>query len=277
MHLWVVPDDDEVAENAKQTISKIIEENRVVAEQAIHVYEDYMWILNEQEVVDEFLKQEPFDRKKFQAQVDKYQATIEEIREKMPFELRLNMFLVECKDINDALCKRLDDLMLAVLDKATEFVFTKLALEISNEVKAIKEELAPRASESEVLVNLEKRLAKLKEVDHKRIKDDYNDMIEWYLLLQKNPRQKLNDNENIRPIINAFMAVNDIVNIIENSDQRLAADKGELSSRVLNQQQEYLDKMQELKQRVNLLAQGGEVSIPKEDVKKQAEVNDIIA
>ena len=145
MHLWVVPDDDEVAEEAKKAVSKIIEENRKVAEQAIHVYEDYMWILKEQEVVDEFLKKEPYDRDTFQAQIDKYQATIEKIRDEMPFELRLNMFLIECKDINDMLCERLAALMDCVLDRVTEHIFSKLCAEIIGEVKTIKEELAPHA------------------------------------------------------------------------------------------------------------------------------------
>jgi hypothetical protein len=55
MHLWVVPEDDEVMDEAKKTVSKIIEENRKVVETAIHVYKDYMWILSEQAKVAEFV------------------------------------------------------------------------------------------------------------------------------------------------------------------------------------------------------------------------------
>ena len=51
-----------------------------------------------------------------------------------------------------------------------------------------------------MLVNFEKRLEQLKATDQKRIRADYLDMIEWYLLLCKNPRKKLADSDNTRPI-----------------------------------------------------------------------------
>jgi hypothetical protein len=126
MHLWTVPDDDEVAEDAKRTVSVIIEENRKVVYECLKVYDDYMWILTEKDRVKEFLKKEPKVRKEYQAQVDKYQATIEEIRLKMPFELRMNMFLIECKDLNDMLCERLTELIKDVLDEASDYVFSRL-------------------------------------------------------------------------------------------------------------------------------------------------------
>ena len=55
MHLWVVPEDDEVMDEAKKTVSKIIEENRKVVETAVDVYKDYMWILDEAQKVQEFV------------------------------------------------------------------------------------------------------------------------------------------------------------------------------------------------------------------------------
>lgn len=165
MHLWTVPDDDEVAEDAKRTVSVIIEENRKVVEQALHVYDDYMWILTEGDRVKEFVKIEPKVRKDYQAQVDKYKQTIEEIRLKMPFELRMNMFLIECKDLNDMLCDRLTQLMHTVLDNASEHVFSKLCTQIQSDVKQIKDDLAQRAQASKVLVQYEQRLEKLQNED----------------------------------------------------------------------------------------------------------------
>jgi hypothetical protein len=47
------------------------------------------------------LKKEPFNRDEFQAEIDKYKATILKIRDEMPFEIRTNMFLLICSDINE--------------------------------------------------------------------------------------------------------------------------------------------------------------------------------
>lgn len=130
MHLWVVPEDDEVMEEAKKTVSRTIEENRKVVEQALYVYEDYMWILHETEKLEEFLAKENPQREEYQARINLYSDTIDKIREEMPFELRMNMFLVECKDINDMLCDRLETLMGAILQKVTNNVFHVMAADI---------------------------------------------------------------------------------------------------------------------------------------------------
>lgn len=126
MHLWVVPEDDEVMDEAKKTVSKIIEENRKVVETAINVYKDYMWILDEGAKVADFVdtkNSQNYNRETFQARIDSYQATIDKIRDEMPFEIRMNMFLIECKDINDQLCERLENLISQILTKVTEYVF----------------------------------------------------------------------------------------------------------------------------------------------------------
>ena len=254
-HLWTVPDDDEVAEDAKRTISAIIEENRTVVEEALHVYDDYMWILSEGDRVKEFLKIEPKVRKDYQAQVDKYAQTIDEIRLKMPFELRMNMFLVECKDLNDMLCGRLTELMAMVLDNASEHVFSKLCTQIQADVKQIKDDLQQRAAQSKVLVEYEKRLEQLQNEDQKRIRAEYGDMIQWHQMLCKNPIHKLSDQEHTRPIIGAYTSVNDIVNIVENSTGRLKVDRKEIEDRLISEVEDYGARMKELKMKVMALAQ----------------------
>ena len=65
-----------------------------IVKQALNIYDDFVFILNEKERIDEFLKKEPFDRDEFQAEIDKYHKTIKDIRDNMPFEIRMNMFLI---------------------------------------------------------------------------------------------------------------------------------------------------------------------------------------
>ena len=155
MHLWVVPEDDEVMDDAKKTVSKIIEENRKIVETAVGVYKDYMWILDEDAKVKEFVdtkNSQNYNRETFQARIDSYQATIDQIRDECPFEIRMNMFLIECKDINDQLCEKLEALISQILTKVTEYVFHIQAQKIIQEVKVIKEQLNVRATETKDLV-----------------------------------------------------------------------------------------------------------------------------
>jgi hypothetical protein len=76
-------------------------------------------------------KEENYDKVEFQNQINKFKETIDKIREEMPFEIRMNMFLIKCSDINNQLCDECDELMKMLLDKIDAHVYGKLAPGIS--------------------------------------------------------------------------------------------------------------------------------------------------
>ena len=101
----------------------------------MQVYNNYLFILAEKDRIEGFLKKEPFIREEFQAEIDNYKATIVKIRNEMPYEIRTNMFLIICSDINDSLCEDCEDLIKTILDRVGDFVFHHSAPKISQEVK----------------------------------------------------------------------------------------------------------------------------------------------
>mmetsp|Transcript_11716 Transcript_11716/g.17890 ORF Transcript_11716/g.17890 Transcript_11716/m.17890 type:complete len:139 (+) Transcript_11716:2128-2544(+) len=134
-HLWDVKADDEIVMDAKEEVSGILADNLEVVRLAIDVYDDYLFILREKERIEAFLKQEPLNLDAFQAEIDMYEATIRKIREQMPYEIRMNMFLVKCSDINNQLCDDCEELIRMILDKVGEYVFHHMALKIQADVK----------------------------------------------------------------------------------------------------------------------------------------------
>lgn len=126
-----MPPNDEVVEKAKTAISETISDNLEVVKLALNVYDEFLFILNEKERIEEFLKKEPFDRDEFQAEIDKYHETIKRIREEMPFEIRMNMFLIQCSDINNMLCEKCEEMITEIINKITEHVFQFLAPKIT--------------------------------------------------------------------------------------------------------------------------------------------------
>lgn len=115
---------------AKAKISETLSENLEVVKLALNVYDDYLFILKEKERIEEFLKKEPYDRDTFKAEIDKYQATINKIREEMPYEIRMNMFLIKCNFVNNDLCEACEELMKMILDKIGEHIFHNMAIKI---------------------------------------------------------------------------------------------------------------------------------------------------
>jgi hypothetical protein len=67
MHLWGVEKDDEIVQIATAKISETIKENLDVVKLALEVYNDYLFILKEEDRIDELIKAPTttFEREKF--------------------------------------------------------------------------------------------------------------------------------------------------------------------------------------------------------------------
>ncbi len=73
LHLWRVPDDDELVRIAKDEIAEILDKNMNIVEKALHVYDDYLFILKEKTRVDQFLADsKTYRREDFAAEIARY-------------------------------------------------------------------------------------------------------------------------------------------------------------------------------------------------------------
>jgi len=129
-HLWDVQIEDEIVIKAKEKISETLKDNLEVVSLAVNVYDEFMFILKERERIEAFLQKEPYNREEFQAEIEMYEASIKRIRDTMPFEIRMNMFLIKCSDINNALCDECEAMMKLLLDKVDHHIFQKMAQNI---------------------------------------------------------------------------------------------------------------------------------------------------
>jgi hypothetical protein len=263
MHLWDVQIDDKLVTDAKYEISETLRENIDVIDLALEVYNDYLFILKEKERIEEFLKKEPFDKNQFQAEIDKYMETINKIKDEMPFEIRCNMFLIVCSDINNTLCENCEELISMILFKTQEHVFSNLAQKIYHDVKTIKEDLAVKATDSKLLVEFERKLDKIRTDEKQRLMDEYHEVIEWLMMLYRNPRYKL-DVEFMKPVTIAFTYINEIVSIIDQSENKLKNERLEIENHLEDQKKTFVK---------DLAALDGEVLEFKDyDILRKAEI-----
>lgn len=138
MHLWEVLVEDDLVKDAQTEIQDILEKNLDTAEKAIHVYDQFTFILKEKQRIDAFLQDtNQHSRERFEEEIRKFEETADRIRETMPYEIRMNMFLIDCAELNNKLCEQCESLINDILDKASELVFTEKAQNIQGEVKKI--------------------------------------------------------------------------------------------------------------------------------------------
>jgi hypothetical protein len=193
LHLWHVPEEDELVRSAKVEIAEILEKNMAVVEKALHVYDDYLFILKERQRVEVFLADNTkFKREEFAAEIARYESTMRKIRDTMPKELRMNMFMIDCSDLNKKLCDECDALVERLLSRAADFVLSETSVQITAQVKNIGDRFTLRANEStQELVKSEKEFEDFKLFKRQEIMNQYTDLIDWLCFLYDNPRLKL--------------------------------------------------------------------------------------
>jgi len=71
-HLWYISADDEIVKNAEATIKTIVDENLQATAKCINIYDEFLFLLKEEERIDTFLNKRPFSREEFTAEINKY-------------------------------------------------------------------------------------------------------------------------------------------------------------------------------------------------------------
>lgn len=64
--------------------------------------------------------------------------------------------------------------------------------------------------------------------------NEYDDLIEWLMMLNRNPRKQQLE-ENIKPVVLAYGYIDDIVNIIDVSEQKLKTERLEIENNLMEQ------------------------------------------
>ncbi len=214
MHLWEVLIEDDLVRNAQNEIHEILEKNIDTVEEALKVYDKYLFILKEKARIEQLLNEGPYKREVFTKEILRYEETIRDIRMNMPYEIRMNMFLIDCVDLNNKLVSELEELIDKILTKVSDFVFTESSASIIASVKAINESFAAKADTSKKLVSMEKELEEIKVIRKQKIVDDYNDLVEWLMLLYNNPRYRVQD-DSTRSVNSAYLQTCKISQMIE--------------------------------------------------------------
>ena len=215
MHLWDVSNEDELVKNAKAEIMEILEHNLNAAEMALGVYDDYLFLLKERPRIEKFCNEE-HTRDQYMAEIRKYEDTVKSIRKNMPFEIRMNMFLIDCAALNADLIKECEDLISIILKEAADMIFSDMCAAITTGVKKIQEDFGTKVETSKRLVEAEKRLEEVRLHEQGRLCKEYEDLLEWLLMLYNNPRYFSTESlgDNIKSVHGAFTSMRSLPSII---------------------------------------------------------------
>lgn len=243
-HLWEIRQDDEIVVNAKTEISQILVENLQIAQQAVRVYDEYLFILQEPEKVAEFTSQPNRNQQAYIERIQVYLDTIKKIKQEAPYEIRMSMFLIQCHELNNRLIHECEKLIEGIIKRIYEVNMDE-ANYVIGEVKQITEKFSIGAKESADLVLFEAELTEVKEVRRHEIHKKYTDLVEWVQLMYQFPQFEVN--EEIQKIVKtAFNSVQRIAGHIEERSTNLLENRGAITTRTQNESKDFENELKDL-------------------------------
>lgn len=199
--------------------------------------------------MEAMLRRRDFDRESLQAEIDGLQSYVDKIGEEIPFEIRMNMFLIDCRDVRSILIDECEDIMKMILDKVGEHAFHHLAPKIQDEVQQISKDLSQRAINSQQLVALETMQDHVEKHQRKELIYAYGDLVQWILMLNQNPRYKLTD-ANIQAVGRAYDLFKNLDIIIATSQEKLLEERHHIERALEAQMQQFQASIEEVEKLV---------------------------
>ena len=251
---------------------EILESNLNIAEQALRVYDDFLYILKEKSRIEVFISEENHTIEEFNEEIRRYEETIVMIRKMMPFDIRLNMFLIECGELNEALISECESLINSLLDRIQRLIFHEKAPRISSEIKQIQDKLVSKADTSKSLVDLEKFRDEIENVKREQLYTDYKDLIDWLMMLKTHPRCKYSEDAP-KIISTAFTWIQRINQFLETADNKLMDERNQIVNKLAREKTEFEANIQEIKVKVEAFKEHNEVRSAKDYKDEIAEIN----
>lgn len=114
-HLWEIHLKDELVVNSTTEVSQILLENLQIATMATEIYKPYNEFIDRTAHLETFKAVTPKKREDYEAEIKLYADTIRDIKKNAPYEIRINMFLIQCHDLNNKLIEKCEDYIETIL------------------------------------------------------------------------------------------------------------------------------------------------------------------
>ena len=274
IHLWAVQKDDEIVNKAKSKIEDIIEQNINVVEKCYSTYDEYMFILKEDARIEKFLS-ETDDKDALVEEINKYKATIQRIKNELPFEIRMNMFLIDCNDLKNELINRCEELINKILDAISKYIQQE-SIRITKKCGDNKDELARPINSAADLVKTEEFLEKYKEIEKAQITTDYLKVVDWLMTLYEYPSYKASEEE-IKHIQDAHNSTKDIEKLLEQKELTLKEKRAEQEESIVKKKITFMETLEEIKRDVEDFKTKDDVFQAKENQKEIERINNRLA
>lgn len=246
VHLWPMTLEDELIQDVFKEVDEIINNNLAVISKVTQVFDNYIFLLTEEERVQQFIAKEP-TREEFRAEIKKYMDAFDSVNHDIPFYIHMPMVMIDCTDVKKELlrtCEKLIDDLVAAINK---LVFEKNGT-INRTISSLKDSIRDPADEVETLVRLEQTIDRIKEVQKGQIEKDFRDLTLWLLMLY-DTNHKVSEDD-IARVYRTSLEVKSIDGFVDENQNRIRDERTVLENKLTKQRQEFMQNLESIGQQI---------------------------
>jgi len=232
--LWHVSMDDILVKEALFVVEEIIQENLAVTEQVLQLYNNYKYILGEHVELAKFLADKNRTREDYAERIAKYKQEKQNILDNLKCEIRMNMFLVDCRGINKKLFDDCSNLIVMIETSIDNYIQEHATL-LLEEYGIIDKKLRQKLTNEEILVETEQFLSHLRDTQKDEFIAHYQDVLQWFMMLM-DTNYKFTEN-NLSKMKEVLMDAKGLNALLDNTDEKLRAERSEFEKKLEIQRQ----------------------------------------
>eukprot|EP00930_Biecheleria_cincta_P034372 TRINITY_DN23765_c0_g1_i1.p1 TRINITY_DN23765_c0_g1~~TRINITY_DN23765_c0_g1_i1.p1 ORF type:complete len:4302 (-),score=866.21 TRINITY_DN23765_c0_g1_i1:110-13015(-) len=254
--LWPTALDEQYVQQAERLIEKTVQFNMANAMEAVHLYDDYIFLLSEEEKIREFVQDSSKTIPDYLAKFDALRAVDRRIREKLPRDVRLQMVCVECVELNQTLQSRAAECLKLLLDNVVQVNFERNE-RLCKTFESIMTVLTKKPTSAGELVDLEQQLEQFRAVTLKELLEEFGDIRAWQQMLFD--CQHLLTPRDFKAVTETATWVHQIDGRMQNRETSLRTERDGIENKFRKERQEFEENLSGYLQIVNKFKDLGNV------------------
>jgi hypothetical protein len=110
-------------------------------------------------------------------------ATIDKIKRTCPYEIRLNMFLIQTEELNNRLVDLCEDLIDMNVEACSVYVFNDESDSVTAQVRQIQAQFGVAPKTTQDLVMADNYFKEVEGVERQKIQHKYESLVDWLMFL----------------------------------------------------------------------------------------------
>jgi|JI9StandDraft_1071089.scaffolds.fasta_scaffold371560_2 hypothetical protein len=210
----------------------------------MRVYNKYLFLLTEGITVEKWITAGSHDRREYSVTIDKYRKLYDEVLQRMPYFLRLNMVYIDSTELKRR-CLKLVQQIIERLEKSIYELVMQRNIFILKELTRIIDVASEKAYTSEKVVELETFMEKVRRTDFRQLSELHSDMIRWVSISLYNSGYGVTEDD-LKQLHITSDYLHKFLGKLDVEESRLFSERFAIEEKIKDHSKEFGKKVQEL-------------------------------